>query len=379
VERLSSLTSDTVTNGLLYRDELKGYDFGIGHPFRGDRYRLFRQRLSELLPEDNTYRTIVAEPAADDDLLLICSRDYIRFTMDFFDAGSIGPGIMDRFARFHSADNFTNARPGHLERAARIVVGQAKRACDLVQSGEYTKVISIGGGLHHAKKSYGEGFCLYNDVAFCGLYLQQQYRLKKILILDTDAHDGNGTMEYFYADPNVLFIDIHQDPHTIYPGTGFIEQVGEGEGKGFTVNIPLPVRAGDDAYELVFDSIVAPLVEEFQPEIIIRNGGSDPHYRDQLTSLGLSLEGFRMIGRKVRTMSSVCDGKVIDLIASGYNLAVLPYAWLSLISALTGVNLRLEEPEAESAIPDSGSGYEETLGVVNRVSSTLKNYWHCFR
>ncbi len=110
--------------------------------------------------------------------------------------------------------------PGKVEEAARLIVGQAKMACDLVQSGQYQKVISIGGGMHHAKQRFGEGFCIYNDVAFAALYLIEKYQLDRVMVLDTDAHAGNGTAEYFRANPKILFVDIHQDPRTIYPGTG---------------------------------------------------------------------------------------------------------------------------------------------------------------
>jgi len=160
-------------------------------------------------------------------------------------------------------------RPGKLEEAARLVIGQAKLAADLVQSGQFNMVVSLGGGLHHARRGYGEGFCLYNDVAFCATYLLEEYNLERILILDTDAHAGNGTSEYFYSSPQVLFIDLHQDPRTLYPGTGFAPDTGIGEGKGFTVNVPMPVYAGNDSYRLVFDEIVGPLAEEFKPQIII--------------------------------------------------------------------------------------------------------------
>ena len=123
-------------------------------------------------------------------------------------------------------------------------------------------------------------------------------------------------------------------PETLYPGTGFANQIGAGKGGGFIHNIPMQVSAGYESYKLVFESLVEPIVQEFQPQIIVRNGGSDPHFSDGLTNLGLSVKGFRMIGEKVRKMANVCDGKVIDLIASGYNREVLPYAWLALICGL---------------------------------------------
>ena len=130
---------------------------------------------------------------------------------------------------------------------------------------------------------------------------------------------------------------------------------------------------------MVFEQIVEPLAKEFQPEIIIRNGGSDPHFNDGLTSLGLTVEGFRMIGQKVRQMSDICGGKVIDLIASGYHRGVLPYAWMALISGLANFNVPIEEP---SPIPHSlriDTQMPETIKVVSEVKSYLKDYWRCFR
>jgi acetoin utilization protein AcuC len=365
--------------GIVYREELKEYDFGPGHPFRGDRYQVFPGFLRDRLPEDDNYRMLEAEPASDQDLLLICQQEYIDFTKEFYQAANLGLSYAGEFFRFHSGDNMPIGRPGKLEEAARLVIGQAKKAADLVQGGDFKKVVSIGGGLHHAKPSYGEGFCLYNDVAFCARYLMQEHKLEKILILDTDAHAGNGTAEYFYEDKRVLLIDLHQDPRTLYPGTGFTYQIGAREGEGFTVNIPMPVHAGFDSYQLVFESIVQPVAQEFQPQIIIRNGGSDPHFNDGLTSLGLPVKGFRMIGEKVREIAKICDDKVIDLIASGYNREVLPYAWLALISGLAGFELEVKEPWTISHQMSTDPSLTETKRVVKEVKHQLKDYWACLR
>jgi acetoin utilization protein AcuC len=364
--------------GIIYGEGLKEYDFGPGHPFRGDRYEVFLQFLRENVSDDN-YRILRADQATEKDLLLICQKDYIDFTEGYFKAANLGLSYPGQFYRFHSADNMPSGKPGKLAEAARLVIGQAKMACDLVQGGKFKKVISIGGGLHHAKSAYGEGFCLYNDVAFCGLYLMQEYKLNRVLILDTDAHAGNGTAEYFYEDSKVLFIDLHQDPRTLYPGTGFAYQIGAREGKGFTVNIPMPVGAGYDSYKRVFESIVEPLAWEFKPQVIVRNGGSDPHFDDQLTSLGLPVKGFRMIGEKVREMAKGCQGKVIDLIASGYNRRVLPYAWLALISGLADFELAVEESEPLPQRFMSDSAFTQTEKVIEEVKNNLKDYWACLR
>jgi len=368
-----------LTVGILYREELREYDFGPGHPFRGDRYETFLQFLQENLAEDDNYQILKSDPATDDDLFLICQKGYVDFTKEYYRAANLGLRHGGQFSRFHSGDNMPIVRPGKLEEAARLIVGQAKMACKLIQAGTFKKVISIGGGLHHAKPSYGEGFCLYNDVAFCALYLMQQYELERVLILDTDAHAGNGTCEYFYKDARVLFIDLHQNPMILYPGTGFADQIGHGEGKGFTINVPLPVNAGYDSYQLVFESIVDPITWEFKPQVIIRNGGSDPHFNDGLTSLGLSVKGFRMIGERVREMARVCGGKVIDLIASGYNKKVLPYAWLALITGLGGIELEIQEPEPIPQQFRTDLALARTKTVVEEVKSHLKDYWKSLR
>ncbi|MDD5126941.1 MAG: hypothetical protein PHR43_02425 [Dehalococcoidales bacterium] len=367
-----------MTIGILYQDGLKEYDFGPGHPFRGDRYQLFLRLLKEKLPEDDNYRILRADPATDDDLRLICTQEYIDFTREFYRAAQLGEShTAEKFFSYHSMDNMPIDNPGRVEEAARLVVGQAKQSCRLVQGGEFQKVVSIGGGLHHAKPSYGEGFCLYNDVAFCGIYLMKEFGLERILILDTDAHAGNGTAEYFYEEPRVLFIDLHQDPRTLYPGTGFAHEIGAGAGKGFTVNVPLPPGASQESYELVFQSLVEPLVQEFQPQIIIRNGGSDPHFNDELTGLGLPMSGFKMIGDKIRQIAGVCGGREIDLIASGYNREVLPRAWLALICGLVGIELEIEELTSQPMMADRS--YAATQRVIAELRNNLKEYWKCLR
>jgi len=364
---------------LIYRDELTQYDFGIGHPLRGDRYRKFIPLLKQHLEEGRHYIIEKADPATEEDLLTICDRDYIEFTRDFYHAFYFGQIYDDRFYRYHSSDNMPQPGAGKLEEAARFIIGQAKLAADLIMSGRYIQTIVIGGGTHHAHRNYGEGFCIYNDVAFVARYLLNHYGLERILILDTDAHAGNGTADYFYAEPRVLFVDIHQNPATLYPGSGFANEIGTGAGKGFTINIPLPVNAGLDSYITVFEEIVEPVVREFQPQIIIRNGGSDPHFADGLTELGLTTKGFQTLGQKVKNLTQICEGREIDMIASGYNNQVLPYAWLALISGVTGFPVNVEEVIPVPAQYERDNSLPLTQQVISDVKRYLKDYWKCFR
>lgn len=260
---------------ILYRQELKEYDFGEGHPFRGERFGNFIKFLKEKVPEAN-FEWLEPEPVTIPDLKLIHSPKYINFVEKFYRAthSDIALPPAKEINKFLSPDNLPGLNAGKLNLGARFIVGAAKMAGELVWQERFEKVVTFG-GLHHAKRSYGEGFCLYNDVAFCAENLKRKFGVKKILILDTDAHAGNGTAEIFYQDPKILFIDIHQNPRTIYPGTGFVEEIGQGKGRGFTINIPLPKFAGDSSYQYAFKEIIFPVVKEFQPQIIIRNGGSD--------------------------------------------------------------------------------------------------------
>lgn len=370
---------------ILYREELKEYDFGPGHPFRGDRYEVFPRFLKQNLPSNGNYQVIEVDPATDQDLQLICQQEYIDFSHAYYKAANLSLSYPGEFSRFQSPDNRPHGQPGKIEEAARLVIGQARAACDLIQDGETKKAISIGGGMHHAKPNYGEGFCIYNDVAFAARYLQHKYKLDRILILDTDAHAGNGTAEYFYGDPKVLLIDLHQDPRTLYPGTGFTDQIGSDDGKGFTINVPLPVYSGYESYKRVFEEIVQPVANEFNPQIIIRNGGSDPHIGDGLTNLGLQVRGFRMIGEKVREMSRLCDDKVIDLIGSGYNKEVLPYAWLAMVCAVSSIDSPVKQPESIDKLERAPSWLgvdrfsKDIEVVIADVKNHLKEYWHCLR
>jgi acetoin utilization protein AcuC len=356
-----------MTLAIAYSDRMKGYDFGPGHPFRSDRYTRFMDLLREKVGASNFE---VAEPeyATDEELLLVHDRSYI----DFLQADS--KTVWLPHDRFLSPD--TPLQSG-MEKAARLIVGATLTAAEMVWKGRIAHAVSVGGGLHHAKRSYGAGFCIYNDVAICIRSLTEKHGLERILVVDTDAHAGDGTCQMFYEDPRVLFIDIHQDPRTLYPGTGFAHEIGEGKGLGFTVNLPLPPGASDDAYEYALEEVFAPLAEEFAPQIIIRNGGSDPHFADELTDLGLTLKGLGTVGAKVGEVArKVCSGKVVDLIGSGYNQAVLPYGWLALVSGLAKLDLELVEPFFFSLKTDYM--LRETRELVGSVKNNLKPYWRCF-
>ncbi len=357
-----------MTTTLLYSDALKNYDFGVTHPFRSDRFNSFLNLYKEKLGNNKNFKLVRNDEfASDEELRLWHTKEYIQALK----TAAAGKDTSNLYT-FVSQDNLnplTGNFPKSIEKAARSVVKNSILAVDYVWRERTDRAVSIGGGLHHARSNYGEGFCIYNDVVIAAKHALNKYHLEKMLILDTDAHAGNGTCEAFFSDPRVLFIDLHQKG--IYPGTGFINEIGAGRGKGFTVNIPLDSRSGDTSYELIFDEVILPLAEAFKPQMIIRNGGSDPHFKDGLTSLGLTLKGFKMIGEKVKEVSrKECANRSVDLICSGYNPEILPKVWLTLVTSLSGEELELTESPY-----DNIETLERTRSIIAKIKDNLKSYW----
>ncbi|HDI12260.1 MAG TPA: histone deacetylase [Candidatus Bathyarchaeota archaeon] len=351
--------------GITYHEKFKQYDLGPGHPFRGDRFenvkRLFEEKGIFRLPNVVVLRP---EPAKREDLLLVHEESYVDYIFE-----------LARESRPYDIE--TPVSPTILE-AALLIIGGSMSVAEKVYKGELRRGVSFGGGLHHAGKNYGGGFCFFNDVAIAVQHLRKKFHVKRILIVDYDVHFGNGTSDIFYSDPQILFISIHQDPRTIYPGTGFIEQVGKGAGEGFNVNIPLPPGTADDSYLRVVREIVVPLAEEFKPEIILANGGSDPHFADSLGRLALSVNGFFELSRTLVKLSErVCNGKLTLMVGSGYNPEVLPICWYALTAGVIELeSLNIADPyppPAES--PWARRKVEETL---RRLKAILSKYWKCF-
>jgi len=344
---------------IIYSDELRNYDFGPGHPFRSDRFEFFLKFYKEVLTKNKEFKLMKnTRLASYQELELWHTKDYIE---------AIEASNNHNIYKYVSQDNInpiTGNFPKNIARAAKSIVKNSILAFELVLQNETEKAVSIGGGLHHAMPSYGEGFCVYNDVVIAIKYVMKKYGLKKILLLDTDAHAGNGVCKAFYSDSRVLFIDIHQDG--IYPGTGFIDEIGSGKGKGFTVNLPVMAGTGDKSYELIFDELIKPLAEAFEPEIIARYGGSDPHFKDTLASLGLTLNGFKMIAEKINKIGKLADNKTVDLICSGYNIEVLPKAWLALIA---------EMKFKEEPFKETNETIKNTKSLIEKVKNNLKPYW----
>ena len=233
-------------------------------------------------------------------------------------------------------------------------------------------VDSVGGGLHHAGRDYGGGFCVFNDVAICTMALLRKFQYERVLILDTDVHAGNGTMDIFSRDPRVLFIDLHQDPSTIYPGRGFLDEIGEKSGKGYTVNVPLPPFAGDQEFDLALTRVFKPLVKQFEPQVIVRNGGSDPHFADRLGSLNMTYKGFHNIGATVRESAADVEAPIINMSCSGYNPNTVAEGMYSILAGLMDLELDVEEFVQLENVESHIEAVEKT---IDELAIIHNNYW----
>ncbi|MDI6847657.1 MAG: histone deacetylase [Candidatus Bathyarchaeia archaeon] len=351
---------------MTFHEKFRQYDLGEGHPFRGDRF-VNAMRFFESQGLFNLSKIVLVEPqpASKEDLLRVHDEGYVD--------------LIFRLAKESKPyDIETPVSPEILE-AALLIVGGAVECGKAVYEGKVKRAVSLGGGYHHAGRNYGGGFCLFNDIAVLVEYLRTTYDVKRILILDYDVHFGNGTSNIYYRDPHVLYISLHQDPRTIYPGTGFAWQIGEHEGEGYNVNVPLPPGTSDSTYLYALNEVFVPLAEEFKPEIIIANGGSDPHFADMLGNLRLTVKGFFGLSRVIReTADKVCDGKFVLMPGSGYNPSVLPPCWYALAAGVVGLeDISVKDPyNPPEEPPQCRKMVENTIKELKRL---LKKEWVCFR
>lgn len=238
------------------------------------------------------------------------------------------PGLIDRIERavptsgYAHLDADTALSPGSY-RAALRAVGGTLAAIDAVVAGTVANAFcAVRPPGHHAEPGRSMGFCLFNNVAIGARYAQQRYGLAKIFILDWDVHHGNGTQAAFYDDPTVLYVSLHQYPW--YPGTGDRDEVGEGPGEGYTLNVPLSAGRGDDEYLKAFDLQIGPSVRAFAPDFILISAGFDAHRDDPLADMRVTEEGYRAMTQSVKAWANVsCRGRIVSCLEGGYNLDAL--------------------------------------------------------
>ncbi len=256
--------------------------------------------------------------------------------------------------------------PGSFD-VARLAAGGALAAVDAVVSGEVRRAFGLlrppG---HHAVANMGMGFCLFNNVVLAAMHAREAHDIERVAIIDWDVHDGNGTQDAFYDDPDVLFFSIHQDK--LYPPeSGWIEQDGNGAGAGFTVNIPLPPGSGDAAYFAAFDEIILPVIDDYAPDMIFVSAGQDASIMDQLGRMCVTAEGYRRLtGLMINRAERHAGGRLVVLQEGGYSETYGPYATLAIIETLAGFTSNLPEPLGHDRI--LAQAHHTEVGIAARAA-----------
>lgn len=215
-----------------------------------------------------------------------------------------------------------------------ISAGGCLVAADAVLRGQVESAFALvrPPGHHAMRVVHGNrGFCNINNEAVMIEYIRETYGIRRVAIVDTDCHHGDGTQDIYWHDPDTLFISIHQDGRTLYPGSGFPQEAGGPNAEGMTVNIPLPPHTGEDGFLYVMESFVMPLLEKFEPELVVNSAGQDNHFNDPITNMNFSARGYAALNARLRPDIAVLEG--------GYAVEnALPYVNVGIIMAMAGLD-----------------------------------------
>jgi acetoin utilization deacetylase AcuC-like enzyme len=319
-----------------------------GHPEHAGRLRAVTSllRARGLLDEINQ---ISAAPADFDELCAVHDPLYVSRVYDLAERGGEVGG--DTYVVPRTFDAAAMAAGLAMRCAAAVMRGEARRAFALVRPPG-----------HHAHAGHGEGFCLFNNIALAACAAigriagggdaawspaarkSQAGSKPRAMIVDFDVHHGNGTQAIFEDDPGVLLFSMHQYGH-IYPGSGRVEEAGNGAGRGATINLPLPAGAGDAAFELAFEQIIAPAARRHRPDVLLLSAGFDAHWRDPLAGLNVTLTGIGALTASLCALSDeVCEGRLVAVLEGGYDLDALSYGVLNLLNAMRGQSGAPDDP-----------------------------------
>jgi acetoin utilization deacetylase AcuC-like enzyme len=321
-----------------------------GHPERMERAHVFdavAARCSGIGVASEAPR-----PASRDELVRVHSPDYL-------DAIALSSGR----AVMLDPDTFTS--PESVEIAA-LAAGAAVQAAEHAIANHEPAFALVRPPGHHAERDRAMGFCLYNNVAVAAASAIA-HGLERVAIVDIDVHHGNGTQWMFYDDPKVLYVSTHQYP--FYPGTGAANEVGIGEGTGFTFNIPLEMGATDADYALVYRAAILPVIEAFAPDLMLVSAGFDAHERDPLASMRVTTHGYASIVRQLVNASR--NGSIAFVTEGGYDLGALGDCLDAAIAEASGNAVEIDA--SVTAAPTASTSRAER--ALEAVRAAQKGHW----
>jgi len=338
--------------GLVYHEDYLKHDTG-SHPERAERLVAIMQKLGDTGIKEKL--TQITPVKASKDQIRYVHRDAYIMKVEAICAR--GGGLLD-------PDTPVCRDSGEI---ALLSAGGLLKGVDQVMANNLRDVFClVRPPGHHAVPNAGMGFCIFNNIAIAAEHLKRNYGIKRILIADWDVHHGNGTQEVFFDDPSVLYFSMHQYPH--YPGTGWINEVGKGEGEGYTVNVPLHAGTADSGYLYALNDVLVPVAMDFKPEFVLVSAGFDAHISDPLASMNVTSRGFGLFTDVIKDIAAKSStGKMVIALEGGYNLNALAESVLAVFESLLSSG-RKSEGEAEE-IP------EKERRRVEEIKRIQRKYW----
>ena len=344
---------------VIYTDEFLNHETPAGWPECPERLEVIMRELGKGgFFKASSCELLEPRLATPDELAVLHDRGYVEWIREVCESGggAVGPEAW--------------ASPGTFE-AASYAAGASMMAADLVAEGRYDACLAlVRPPGHHAGRQHAKGYCIFNNVALAAQRLVEQHGLE-VAILDVDAHHGDGTQDFFYGTDEVLYVSLHQDPR-LFPGRGFEDEVGSGPGEGYNVNIPLPFLTADDVYLKALRSIAVPVVEQYEPDVILISLGLDHHYADPVGRLALSMLGHAEIFRTILELARrACGGKLVAVLEGGYSLMRIGKMLAADLAMLLGRRPALPDEPTETT-PRIRAKAEAILREVRRIQS---RYW----
>jgi len=334
---------------LVYHDLFVEHAMSRSHPESPERLRSAMSSIKAAgLMDGDKVNLLTPKKAPLDEVYLIHGKAYLEGIKEKSERGG-GIYTMDTSVNSHTYDAALLAAGGGIDAVDRIMQGDSENAFILCRPPG-----------HHAEYERAFGFCFINNVAVAAKHLLEKHDAERVMIVDYDAHHGNGTQRSFYSSKDVLYVGLHQDGRTLFPGSGFVNEVGTGEGEGYTVNLAMYPGAGDSSYDDVFSHVIEPITKSYDPDFILVSVGYDGHFMDPLTNLGLTTSGFAMMNSRLKQMAIAnSEGRIVCFLEGGYNLDVMGMCSLNLLQELAGIHVTSFDDEYKESV--TASQYTEKL------------------
>lgn len=321
---------------VIYAPAYRKYSFGDEHPFSPIRTDMVLDLLDAL---GHHVETVAPEPAAREDILGVHEDAYVR-RVEELSAGTEVPDAQE----YGLGTQDTPAFPG-MDEAARWLVGGALHGARLISERGGKRVLQLGGGLHHARRRFASGFCIYNDLAIAINSLTRHGL--RVVYLDVDVHHGDGVQEILYEDPRVMTVSLHESGKYLFPGTGEVRELGSGVGRGLKLNLPLEPFTEGESYLEVFEQVVPAALRHFRPDVLVVQAGADAHFDDPLSDLMLTTRDYEAIFRRILEWAEAFTaGRVLFTLGGGYSFRAAPRVWAILYLVIHGLPVARDVPEA---------------------------------